>query len=61
MVSSQVEEWDDMTQQRQDEITAGIRLAAAIRDAERAEYRGRLTRYSRPAARAIEAMRNADI
>jgi len=55
-VSDQTEEWDKMTQQRQDEIRD--RLHHVIADAERAEYRGRLARASRPSPRAIEALRN---
>jgi hypothetical protein len=55
---SETGEWDDMTQQQRDEILNGARLAAVLRDAERAELRGRLARASAPSPRALDAMRH---
>jgi hypothetical protein len=50
------EEWDKVDAQTQQEIRE--RLHHVIEDAERAAYRGRLTRYSRPSQRVMDALRH---
>lgn len=53
-MSSQTEEWDDMSEQTRNEIIA--RLHHVIEDTERAEYRGRLARASATSPRAFDAL-----
>ena len=52
-------EWEEMSEQQRSEIRE--RLHHVIEDAERAAYRGRLARYSRPSQRVMDALRHSGI